>query len=73
MSLDLKIAEVGELRIVSGSLFHSFGPARANARLPSFFDDRMVAKRPRDEERRLLLDCIEQHGVTRDEIYGGAE
>ena len=69
----MKIDKVEDLRIKTGSLFHSAGPASANALLPSFLSDRVTTKSPCDDERSPRLDWGEEQGVTSEERYAGEQ
>ena len=60
----MKSVNVEDLRIKSGSLFHSAGPASANARFPSFVSDRVTTKSACDEDCNPRLEGRDKQGVT---------
>ena len=60
----MKSVNVEDLRIKSGSLFHSAGSASANARFPSFLSDRVITKSACDEDRNPRLEGRDEQGVT---------
>ena len=65
----MKSDNVEDLQIKSGSLFHSAGPASANARFPNFLSDRVTTKSVWDEDRRPspCLDWRDEQSVTSDD------
>lgn len=64
----MKAGNVEDLRMKSGSLFHSAGPASVNARFPNFLTDLVTAKSAWEEDRSPRLDWRDEQGVTSEEM-----
>ena len=68
MSSFLKTVIDGAVRTFFGRSFHSAGPANEKARSANLLVDPVVAKSPRDAERKPFLAGIELQSVTSDDM-----